>query len=562
MRSGYLPEVSPHPKTQIQILLYYQCGIITKRVELESAFGITTNFEENGGRAGRGTRGDNDQRHDAVDGAEAIKGFVLLSTRRGRKFENISTPHHLASSSWKQGVTESHGHVPGGATYQDPNPSSSFRTDSFSAKGEERDQDSFETLTIKQSYHYGPGHPMKPHRLRLTHHLLLSYGLYRKMQVLRPHKASAEEMERFHAHDYVDFLRRVSPLTEKEVERLAQRFQVGPGTDCPNFSGVYDFMSVCAGGSIDAAMKINRQESDICVNWAGGLHHAKKAEAEGFCYINDIVLCILELLKYHARVLYVDIDIHHGDGVEEAFYTTNRVMTVSFHKYGDFFPGTGALEDIGTGAGKYCSVNVPLANGLDDVTFQQVYKPVLTKVFQVFQPEAVVMCCGADSIAGDRIGCWNMSLRGHGGAIDFMKTFNVPIVLLGGGGYTPRNVARCWAYETAVGLGEHNELRDEIPNNELYAAYGPNPRLHVDIDPNLENKNTRAYVDPIVQTVLENLSQLKGPPSIPFQDVPRDFYSDDVEDPSELRPDEAMEEKKDPTSYAPGTECGAGSMVD
>lgn len=83
----------------------------------------------------------------------------------------------------------------------------------------------------------------------------------------------------------------------------------------------------------------------------GGLHHAKKMEASGFCYVNDIVLAILELLKYHNRVLYIDIDVHHGDGVEEAFYCTNRVMTVSFHRYGDFFPGTGDIKDTGYGEG-------------------------------------------------------------------------------------------------------------------------------------------------------------------------------------------------------------------
>jgi histone deacetylase 1/2 len=92
----------------------------------------------------------------------------------------------------------------------------------------------------------------------------------------------------------------------------------------------------CYSGSIDAAQRINHGVADVCVNWSGGLHHAKKGEASGFCYVNDIVLSILELLKYHQRVLYIDIDIHHGDGVEEAFYTTDRVMTASFHKVGGF----------------------------------------------------------------------------------------------------------------------------------------------------------------------------------------------------------------------------------
>ena len=114
---------------------------------------------------------------------------------------------------------------------------------------------------------------------------------------------------------------------------------------------------------VGGAVKLNKNEADICINWAGGLHHAKKSEASGFCYVNDIVLGILELLKcalslrppcplrnsnflvrVHARVLYIDIDIHHGDGVEEAFYNTNRVMTCSFHKFGEFFPGTGDIR--------------------------------------------------------------------------------------------------------------------------------------------------------------------------------------------------------------------------
>lgn len=114
--------------------------------------------------------------------------------------------------------------------------------------------------------------------------------------------------------------------------------------DCPVFDGLFKYCQIYTGGSVGGAYKLNRQTADICINWAGGLHHAKKSEASGFCYINDIVLCILELLKYHPRVVYIDIDIHHGDGVEEAFYTTNRVMTVSFHKFGEYFPGTGHIK--------------------------------------------------------------------------------------------------------------------------------------------------------------------------------------------------------------------------
>lgn len=147
------------------------------------------------------------------------------------------------------------------------------------------------------------------------------------------------------------------------------------------------------------------------------------------------------------RVLYIDIDVHHGDGVEEAFYTTDRVMTVSFHKFGEFFPGTGHIKDIGVGAGKNYSLNVPLNDGLDDQTFRGLFRPIIQKVMDVYQPDAVVLQCGADSLSGDRLGCFNLTVKGHADCLCFLRSFNVPLMVLGGGGYTVRNVARCWCYE-------------------------------------------------------------------------------------------------------------------
>src|SRR5882762_782016 len=105
-------------------------------------------------------------------------------------------------------------------------------------------------------------------------------------------------------------------------------------------------------------------------------------------------------VRYHNRVLYIDIDVHHGDGVEEAFYTTDRVMTVSFHKYGEYFPGTGSVHDIGVGKGKGYSLNFPLLDGMDDASFELVFKSIISKVMEVYQPGAVVLQCGADSLSG------------------------------------------------------------------------------------------------------------------------------------------------------------------
>mmetsp|Transcript_4378 Transcript_4378/g.3636 ORF Transcript_4378/g.3636 Transcript_4378/m.3636 type:complete len:143 (-) Transcript_4378:514-942(-) len=139
------------------------------------------------------------------------------------------------------------------------------------------------------------------------------------------------------------------------------------------------------------AQMLNENKVDIAINWSGGLHHAKKCEASGFCYINDCVLSILELLKVYDKVLYIDIDCHHGDGVEEAFYTSNRVLTLSLHKFGDFFPGTGHIDDRGLDDGENHSINVPLKDGIDDFNYETLFKPVLKAVIDNFKPGAIVL---------------------------------------------------------------------------------------------------------------------------------------------------------------------------
>ncbi|KAK1324839.1 Histone deacetylase 6 [Acorus calamus] len=387
-------------------------------------------------------------------------------------------------------------------------------------------------------HYYGQGHPMKPHRIRMAHNLAVHYGLHRRMEVCRPFPASSSDIRRFHSADYVDFLSSVTPAivasaaaaqnesgSSAASARRLRKFNIGE--DCPVFEGLFEFCQASAGGSIGAAVKLNRGDSDIVINWAGGLHHAKKGEASGFCYVNDIVLGILELLKYHRRVLYVDIDIHHGDGVEEAFYTTDRVMTVSFHKFGDYFPGTGHIKDVGHGTGKYYALNVPLSDWIDDESFQGLFRPLIQKVMEVYQPEAVVLQCGADSLAGDRLGCFNLSIRGHASCLRFLRSFNVPLMVLGGGGYTIRNVARCWCYETAVAVDVEPDNR--LPYNEYYEYFGPDYNLHIE-PKNMENQNSPKDLECIRNMLLEHLSRIQHAPSMQFQARPPDVEPPEQEE--------------------------------
>ncbi|KZT06549.1 histone deacetylase [Laetiporus sulphureus 93-53] len=371
------------------------------------------------------------------------------------------------------------------------------------------------------SYTYGVGHFMKPQRMRITHELLSAYGLLDKMHILRAERAPAEAMSRFHTDEYVHFLNTVTPETAQELTGNYSRFLV-PAEDNPAFPGVFEFCSISAGGSIAAAQRLANGAADIAVNWAGGLHHAKKREASGFCYINDIVLAILELLRSVPRVLYIDIDCHHGDGVEEAFYTTDRVMTCSLHKYGDFFPGTGALKDRGWGKGKGYAVNVPFRDGVTDDSFKSIFEPVIDKIMEVFRPSAVVLQCGADSLAGDRLGCLNLSMHGHANCVQYMRKKNVPLMLVGGGGYTVKNVARTWAYETACALGIEQEIDPLLPWNEYFEWFAPRYRLEVPSN-NMTDMNLQdGYLDHLRASVLQHLSELQPAPSVGLHDVPRE----------------------------------------
>eukprot|EP01111_Echinosteliopsis_oligospora_P016788 TRINITY_DN7087_c0_g1_i2.p1 TRINITY_DN7087_c0_g1~~TRINITY_DN7087_c0_g1_i2.p1 ORF type:complete len:390 (-),score=111.26 TRINITY_DN7087_c0_g1_i2:36-1205(-) len=211
-------------------------------------------------------------------------------------------------------------------------------------------------------------------------------------------------------------------------------------------------------------------------------------------------------------------------------------MTVSFHQFGDFFPGTGDVRDVGAGKGKNYSVNFPLKEGIDDETYHSVFKPIIKEVMTIYRPGAVVLQCGADSLTGDRLGCFNLSIKGHAECITFLKSFNLPLLILGGGGYTIKNVARCWAYETSVLLGV--DIEDDLPFNEYLEYYGPDYRLHIP-PTNMENKNAREYLEKCKNKILENLRHLQQAPSAAQHEVPPDMidYGDVMDDDEDLHSD-------------------------
>ena len=320
-------------------------------------------------------------------------------------------------------------------------------------------------------FDFGPMHPFKVYRLGLAYRLMESYGLTDgdAIRTLRAREADEDEALRFHTAGYLETLR----LSDSGMW-VPNQFAHGLGTgDNPVFLGVYEWAMRVAGGSIDCARELIAGRASSAFNLAGGLHHAMPARASGFCHVNDIVLAIYELLNAGKRVAYVDIDAHHGDGVQHAFYTTDKVLTISIHQTGEtLFPGTGFVDEIGQGPGQGYAVNIPLLPGARDDAFRRAFDRVVLPLLSAYRPDVLVTQLGADAILGDPVAGLAMSLAGFERLVVTFRSLEIPWLAVGGGGYQIANVVRAWTLAWGAMLGER--LDDRIPEAWLTdaASYG------------------------------------------------------------------------------------------
>lgn len=318
--------------------------------------------------------------------------------------------------------------------------------------------------------------PSNPARSSHIHRLISAYKLlqHENIQVLCPRPASAADLRTYHTPRYVDVLMHPQGISESIAAEYGLEY------DCPIFDGLSEYVCQTAGASIDSARALTRSDDffNIVINWDGGRHHAKKASASGFCYVADAVLAIHELRKRYAQVVYVDLDIHHGDGVESAFVYSDKVLTISLHRYGaGFFPQTGSHVETGKGKGKGFAMNVPLARGLSDGTMLHVVREIVLPAIHAFtvngKSTAMVIQCGVDSLAYDPIKEWNLSIRGYCATIHVLQQcadkLHLKTMYLGGGGYNTPLASRCYASITALLL--HIPLADQIPEHSLWCTY-------------------------------------------------------------------------------------------
>lgn len=314
------------------------------------------------------------------------------------------------------------------------------------------------------SFFYGSEHPMKPVRLRLTYELIEKLGLAHlpgaMMVEARPAKES--EIRLFHTHDYVKVLKEANTGIIP-VEGSAHGLGFG---DNPVFNGVYEWSRYCTGASVMAAELVAEGKVTTAFNIAGGLHHAMPNRASGFCYINDPAIAIKHLVNRGKRVAYVDIDAHHGDGVEYAFYDSKSVLTISLHESGQWlFPGTGFVTDTGIKEGKGYSVNLPFPPGTGDEAFVAGFNRIVPDFIEAFKPDVLVTQLGVDTFETDPIAHLGLTTNGFEDMVKRFRSFNLPWVALGGGGYNMSNVARAWTL--AWGIMNDVNVPNAIPEDFL-----------------------------------------------------------------------------------------------
>jgi acetoin utilization protein AcuC len=284
---------------------------------------------------------------------------------------------------------------------------------------------------------YGGNHPLAIARVGPVMDLCRALGWLGPRQFRESPRASDAQLALFHAPDYVDALRRASASGKVDCA-TRERYRLGT-MENPLFPGLFERAATSVGGSICAAKLA--MEGRVVFHPAGGTHHGRPDQASGFCYFNDPVLAILTLLDQGARrVLYVDLDAHHGDGVQDAFRDDARVHTVSIHEQGRW-PHTGAAQDVG--GGRAC--NLPVPREFNDSELELLCGELVLPLARRLAPDALVITCGADALAGDPLSSMMLSNGALWAAVERLVAVAPVAVVLGGGGYNPWTVARYWA---------------------------------------------------------------------------------------------------------------------
>ncbi|HYL18307.1 MAG TPA: acetoin utilization protein AcuC [Burkholderiales bacterium] len=304
---------------------------------------------------------------------------------------------------------------------------------------------------------YGSNHPLAIPRVESVMDLCGALGWLEESELCDSPRASMDQLAWFHASDYVEALRQASETGRVDFE-VRRRYAIGT-MENPVFPGVFERASTSVGGSILAAELA--LEGRTVFHPAGGTHHGRPDRASGFCYFNDPVFAILALLQAGLeRVVYIDLDAHHGDGVQDALAGDVRVRTISLHEQGRW-PYSGDVAD--TGGGRAC--NLPVPARINDSELGVLLEEVILPLTQTAAPQALVLTCGADALDGDPLSSMQLSNVALWSAVERIAALAPAVVVLGGGGYNPWTLARYWS--GLWGRLSGREIPQELPVDAL-----------------------------------------------------------------------------------------------
>ena len=310
-----------------------------------------------------------------------------------------------------------------------------------------------------EEHRYPPDCPFRTERAGLTRKTLLSMDLLggENRREVPPEPADRETLSRFHTAKYLDALE-MAPKGHLDVESLS----MGIGTpDCPVFAGMYEYAALACGASITGAKLILSGEADVAFNPSGGYHHAHASRAGGFCYINDVVLACMHLADAGKRVFFLDIDVHHSDGVQVAFYGRKDIFTMSFHEDPrTLFPWTGTEDEIGEGEGRGYNANVPLPVGCYDDAFLRSFRALALPLLRAYRPDVIVFEIGMDMLSGDPLAHLSLTNNAYAEAVEDVVSLRLPILAVGGGGYNVQSTVRGWSLAWSIFCGEASSSDD------------------------------------------------------------------------------------------------------
>ncbi len=303
-----------------------------------------------------------------------------------------------------------------------------------------------------EQYHYPGDCPFKPERAAGVRKTLASMGLLSGTGIrqVAPRPADRRDVKKFHSARYLHALRNAA-AGKWDVEAL----HMGIGTeDCPIFKDMYDYAMLATGATLAGAELLLSDEAEVVFNPSGGYHHAFPERSAGFCYINDNAIACLVLAEAGKKALYLDVDVHHGDGVAHAFYDRSDVMTISLHENPKtLFPGTGFEDEIGAGEGRGYCINLPLPVGTYDLAYIKAFDAIVPPLIGAFNPDIIVFELGADTLAGDPLAHLQLTNNCYVDIIKQLLAFEKPILATGGGGYNVENTVRAWSLAWTVLAG-------------------------------------------------------------------------------------------------------------